>query len=235
MAIQISPDATVADVAVLNPGVTRVFEQYGIDYCCGGRNTIREATGKAGVALEELMQSLDRNCSDAVPAAERDWNQAPLGELITHILDAHHVFIRRESPRIEGLLAKVVNRHGANHPELNEMQDIFGAMSQELAMHLMKEEQVLFPLIERLLMGGPAPMPLHCPISRMFEEHEDAGELLQSLRRLTSNYTPPPEACMSYRALYQALEEFERDLHQHIHLENNILFPKAIRLEESVS
>jgi regulator of cell morphogenesis and NO signaling len=234
MAIQISPDATVADVAVLNPGVTRVFEQYGIDYCCGGRNTIREATGKAGIALEELMQSLDRNCSDAVPASERDWNQAPLGELITHILDAHHVFIRRESPRIEGLLAKVVNRHGANHPELNEMQDVFGAMSQELAMHLMKEEQVLFPLIERLIAGAPAPMPLHCPVSRMFEEHEDAGELLQSLRRLTSNYTPPPEACMSYRALYQALEEFEHDLHQHIHLENNILFPKAIRLEESV-
>jgi regulator of cell morphogenesis and NO signaling len=235
MAIQISPDATVADVAVLNPGVTRVFEKYGIDYCCGGRNTIREATGKAGVALEELMQSLDRNCSDAAPLAERDWNQAPLGDLITHILDAHHVFIRRESPRIEGLLAKVVNRHGANHPELKELQDVFGAMSQELAMHLLKEEQVLFPLIERLVAGAPAPMPLHCPVSRMFEEHEDAGELLQSIRRLTSNFTLPPEACMSYRALYQALEEFERDLHQHIHLENNILFPKAIRLEESVS
>ncbi len=229
----ITPDSTVADVAVLNPDITRVFETFGIDYCCGGKRTIRQASNNAGIPLDLVMQSLDRSIKDAKPAS-RDWNTASLREVIAHILDSHHAYIRRESPRIEALLTKVVAKHAPLHPELRQLQAVFGALAQELGVHLLKEEQVLFPMVEMRETGALENSPgVERPVERMLAEHEDAGELLATIRRLTADFTLPPGACVTYQALYQALAAYELDLHQHIHLENNILFPKAVAWERT--
>ncbi len=234
MTLTFTPESTVAEVAVSNPAAPRLFESLGIDYCCGGKRTLREAASRAGLSPDLLLSSLE-GLQSANPEADRDWSAATLPELIQHIVDAHHVYIRTETPRIEGLLAKVVAKHGPNHPELIELQDVFLALAQELSTHLMKEEQIVFPVATQLHQGFDSQSgcfaTIGMPIARMFEEHDDAGELLASIRRLTNNFTTPEEACMSFKALYHALNEFERDLHQHIHLENNILFPKVIEAE----
>ena len=234
MTLSFTPESTVAEAAVSNPAVPRLFESLGIDYCCGGKRTIREAATRAGIAPQLVLSSL-QDLATTMREPERDWSTAPIADLVKHIVDSHHVFIRTETPRIEGLLAKVAAKHGPLHPEVLELQDIFVALSQELATHLMKEEQIVFPAASKLSTGFDANSgcfgSIEMPIARMFEEHDDAGALLASIRRLTNNFHPPEDACMSFKALYHALGEFERDLHQHIHLENNILFPKAIAAE----
>ena len=229
MTLTFTPESTVAEAAISNPAVPRLFEALGIDYCCGGKRTLREAATRAGVDPDVVLSSL-QSLPSTVP--ERDWSAASIPQLIQQIVDSHHAYIRSESPRIEALLAKVVARHSPLHPELIELQDVFLAMSQELSTHLLKEEQIVFPLASQLSSGGGV-SSVGTPIERMFEEHDDAGTLLAAIRRLANNFHPPQDACMSYKALYQALGEFERDLHQHIHLENNILFPKVIAAEAS--
>jgi regulator of cell morphogenesis and NO signaling len=227
MTLTITPESTVAEAAVSNPTATRVFESFGIDYCCGGKRTIREASDRAGIPLDLILTSL---ADHTAKPASRDWNDAPVPELVGHIVDVHHAFVRRESARIESLLAKVVNKHTPLHPEVRELQDVFCALAQELSMHMLKEERILFPVLL-----GEACEAHSCfgsianPISRMMEEHDDAGDLLRSIRTLTNDFAPPAGACPTFVALYQALNEFEQDLHQHIHLENNILFPKALQ------
>jgi len=159
--------------------------------------------------------------------------------LIGHITSNHHVFVREESPRINALAAKVVGVHGTNHPELLQVQQTFSALAEELRVHLMKEELVLFPYVllmeESALAGEPAPPAMFGtvmnPVRMMMQEHDGAGDSLRSLRAVTADYQIPQDACISYRTLYQALQDFEADLHQHIHLENNILFPRAIAME----
>jgi regulator of cell morphogenesis and NO signaling len=227
MTLTITPESTVAEAAVSNPTATRVFESFGIDYCCGGKRTIREASDRAGIPLDVILTSLT---NQEGKTASRDWNEASIPELVGHIVDFHHAFVRRESARIESLLAKVVNKHSALRPEVRELHDVFCALAQELSMHMLKEERVLFPVLL-----GETCATQSCfgsianPISRMIEEHDDAGDLLVSIRRLTNDFAPPADACPTFVALYQALNEFEQDLHQHIHLENNILFPKALQ------
>lgn len=167
-----------------------------------------------------------------------DWFKRPLVDLISYINDTHHVFVRQECPRIEALAAKVVSVHGKNHPELRELQQVFSVLSNELSVHLMKEEQILFPYVVRLeesfVAGEPAPPAMFGtvlnPVRMMMHEHDTAGDALRSLRSLTQDYRTPEDACISYRTLYQALQDFEADLHQHIHLENNILFPRAVKM-----
>jgi regulator of cell morphogenesis and NO signaling len=162
-----------------------------------------------------------------------------LADLILHITSTHHAFVREESPRIQALAAKVVGVHGTNHAELLQVQQVFSALAEELRVHLMKEEQMLFPYISRMeesvLAGEPAPPAMFGtvanPVRMMMQEHDGAGEALRSLRAITSNYAIPEDVCISYRTLYQALQDFESDLHQHIHLENNILFPRAVAME----
>ena len=169
-----------------------------------------------------------------------NWAGASAGELIGHIVGRHHSYVRSESPRLITMFDKVVSRHGQDHPELASIRDLFSALTQELFAHMLKEENILFPYLEKMeaaVTRGEIPPPavfgsVEMPISRMLADHDDAGELLAKMRVLSSGYRVPDSACPTYRALYHGLEEFERDLHQHVHLENNILFPRALHMEQ---
>ena len=231
-------EKTVAQIAIENPNAAREFEKLGIDYCCGGHKTLDEACATANVSLDDVLARLEKASSDAEPGVP-DFSSLSLTDLIAHINATHHVFVRQESPRIQELAAKVVSKHAQSHPELRQVQDIFAALASELSLHLMKEEQILFPYVIRMeenaVAGEAAPPAMFGtvanPIGMMEREHDGAGEALRALRSVTQNYATPDDACTSYRTLYQALLGFETDLHQHIHLENNILFPRAVALE----
>jgi regulator of cell morphogenesis and NO signaling len=235
-------EKTVRELAVENPHATRVFEQFGIDYCCGGGRTLSLACAEKGVLVEEVRKAISNGESAEVERqTEQDWTQRELRVLIDHITATHHVYVRQETVRIHQLLDKVAAKHGEKHPEVIRIQETFSALSAELTSHLMKEENVLFPYIVQLekatATGLPSPRPtfgsVKSPIHMMELEHASAGEALRSLREDSNNYTAPEDACATFQASYLALRAFEADLHQHIHLENNILFPKAIALENS--
>jgi regulator of cell morphogenesis and NO signaling len=233
---------TVGELAVEIPSATRVFEKLGIDYCCGGQKTLGEACSAAKLPVEKVIENLAAAESSRLgsPSA-RDWSKESLSDLISHIVSTHHAYVRNELPRVGMLAAKVAAKHGPTHPETVEVQAIFNGLAEELTMHLMKEEQVLFPAIERMeeakIEKRPAMPPpfgtVQNPIRMMVQEHDSAGDALREIRRLTGDYKAPDDACGSYKALYQGILEFEADLHQHIHLENNILFPRAVAMEDA--
>ena len=235
-------NTTVREVAVQKPQSTRIFERLKIDYCCGGNTPLIEACANAGVELSALEKMLADEANGASEGgAEADFLSAPLSDVINYILEKHHVFTKTEMARLATLCAKVVDVHGANHAELNQVQSVFQTLCSDLNPHMFKEEQVLFPYILQLeqshTQNRPVPFApfgtVNNPIRMMMMEHDTAGELLRELRRLTNDYTAPSDACISYQTLYSALKEFEADLHQHIHLENNILFPRAAKMEDT--
>ena len=237
-----NPNQTVREIAIQNPATVRVFESLGIDYCCGGKRPLEEACLRANLSLERVLTLLSSAKNTQSEPADRSWTAAPLDELATYIVDKHHKFIRAEVPRLQDLARKVVSKHAGAHPELTSVEELFSAMADELFAHLMKEERILFPALRQLeaaaSTGAPAPIAcfdtVQAPIARMLADHDDAAELTSQIRKLSSDYQPPADACPSYRGLYHGLEEFERDLHRHVHLENNILFPRAIELEASL-
>jgi regulator of cell morphogenesis and NO signaling len=230
---------TVREYAIETPQTIPVFEKLGIDYCCGGNRPLDEACSAANLNLDRVLQSLESAIAEPPRPSQRELVSGSLAELISHIVRTHHVFVRTRIPEIEQLLAKVKAKHGANHPELAKIEIVFRGLGQELMTHLMKEENILFPYIERMeeavLQHDPIlPPPFGTvanPVRMMEHEHDNAGIALKLLREASQDYTPPANACTSFRALYTALEAFEKDLHQHIHLENNVLFPRAIKLE----
>lgn len=235
---------TVRELAIEIPNATRTFEKLGIDYCCGGSRTLNDACLQAHVPLDRVVAELEQG-SDFKPGAQPSGQEAvkgTLGELVDHIVEKHHVYVKQELPRLQQLLKKVVSVHGAAHPELGSIQQIFLGVSEELSSHMMKEEHILFPYIVALenavTIGRPTPRPafgtIANPVHMMELEHDSAGSALKQISSLSSGYEPPAEACFSYRTLYAALKDFEADLHQHIHLENNILFPRAIAMESGV-
>ena len=236
--MKLDTNQTVREIAIRYPATVRIFESLGIDYCCGGRRPLKEACERASVPLEQAIEKLATIEPDATSAEEANWATRSLRELTEHIVTRHHAFVREEAPRLEALLARVVSRHGEAHPELRSIQETFTALAQELAAHMMKEERILFPFVEN--MEASAAIPGSCfgsvefPIARMLADHDDAGELTAKIRTLSSNFEAPEGACPSYRGLYHGLAEFERDLHQHIHLENNILFPRAVEMEKQL-
>jgi len=234
-------EKTVRELALENPAATRVFEKLGIDYCCGGNKSLEEACRAAKLPLDQVLSNLaaaDQSAQDS--KNERDWQIEPLTDLVAHIKNTHHKYTREEIARLGPLFEKVCSVHGKNHPELLDMRITFGGVADELTMHLSKEEVVLFPYIVRLEEAviqhePPLPAPFGSvtqPISMMEHEHDSAGNALRAMRAASGGYTPPSDVCVSYHALYRALAEFEADLHQHIHLENNILFPRAIAMEQ---
>ena len=235
----IATTRTVGEIAAEMPNATREFEKVGIDYCCGGTRTLGDACAQAKIPVGEVLARLEKSAQLSAIGDSKDWQNQPLADLIAHITGTHHVFVREECPRIEALASKVVGVHGQNHPELLQVQEIFSALAGELSVHLMKEEQVLFPYIFRLeesfVAGEPAPPAMFGtvvnPVRMMMQEHDGAGEAVRTLRSITHDYAVPADACISYRTLYEALQGFEADLHQHIHLENNILFPRAVAME----
>ena len=237
----ITTGMTVREVAIELPQATRLFEKFKIDYCCGGNRPLSEACASAGVDLDNVMEML----TEVTPPDEAvvDFQNISLPELITHILETHHVFTKSEMDRLQALADKVLAAHGGNHPELVHLDELLTRLCADLKPHMFKEEQILFPYMLALARATTenraAPFApfgtVNNPIRMMMREHDTAGEILRDLRTVTSDYKVPADACISYQTLYQALENFERDLHQHIHLENNILFPKALELESTLN
>ncbi len=232
---------TVRELAVEVPSAIRVFQSRGIDFCCGGHKSLTEACDglnlDAAVVLREIASADEERIARCENAT--DWREVPLAELIAQIVQKHHLYVRSESPRLAGLAAKVAGKHGPNHLELSDVKAAFDALAEDLRVHMLKEEEVLFPYIARMeeavIAGELIPPPrfgqVANPVRMMMQEHDAAGDLLRKLRETTNEFTVPADGCMSFRMLYQGLLEFEADLHQHIHLENNILFPRSVALE----
>jgi regulator of cell morphogenesis and NO signaling len=226
--VMIQATCTVGELVAERPARSRVFEELGIDYCCGGKQSLAEACARKGLDPEEVGRLLDAP-GGAVP--EVDWREPPLAVLCDHIVQTHHLYLRQELPRLRGLLAKLARAHGERHPGLREAVAVFGAFADELSAHMEKEERVLFPLVARIESGEVPPTPFVLrPIAVMEAEHEDAGRALATLRHLTDGYTVPAGGCNTYRAAMAGLAELEADMHAHVHKENNILFPRAARL-----
>jgi len=240
--MSVATEKTVRDWAVEKPSTTRVFEKLGIDYCCGGDQSLEQACRDSNLSIERVLDLLEKAASTAKPAAaDRDWGRESLADLIAHINVTHHKYTREEIARLGPLFDKVCRVHGKNHPELLQIQATFRDLAQELTMHMMKEEMVLFPYVVRMeesVIQREAVLPppfgtVQNPVAMMMHEHDSAGQALRSMRQASDGYTAPAEACVSYRTLYGALADLEADLHQHIHLENNILFPRAIEMERA--
>ena len=240
--MSISAEKTVREVALENPAATRVFEKLGIDYCCGGSKSLEEACRAANLSMDEVLDSLEiAEESARAVQKHRDWTTEMLADLVAHIIGTHHKYTREEMARLGPLFGKVCSVHGKNHPELLQVRVSFQGLEQELTMHMMKEEKVLFPYIirmeESVMQKEPVLPPpfgsVQNPVTMMMHEHDSAGEALRAMRKASAGYTPPGDACISFQTLYEALAGFEADLHQHIHLENNILFPRAIAMEKT--
>ena len=241
----ITNDQSVRQLVNEYPAIIPVFQRFGIDFCCGGEKSLAEACTNAHVTPQIILDAFEAAKQlTTARFTEQDWNQQSLADLTTHLVNTHHVYVRNESARIEKLLSKVPDKHGAKHPELFQVRDVFTALAAELAVHMMKEEQILFPFINRLeeaaIAKEPA-LPSTCfgtvenPIRMMELEHESAGDALRDLRAITNGYTAPEDACDGFRSLYSALADFEVDLHMHIHKENNILHPRALAVEHATA
>lgn len=226
----------VAEWVVHRPELSRVFEELGIDYCCHGEQLLQQACQQAGLNAHAVLERL-ATVESAMTEAGKDWLTAPLAEVCDHIEATHHAYLRTELPRLTALIAKVVKTHGVNHAELRDVQRTFAILRAELEPHMMKEERILFPAIRAIeRAAAPLAFPFGSvgnPVRMMRHEHDDAGQCLADLRRLTRDYAAPPDACNSYRVMLDALGNLEFDLHQHIHKENNILFPRALEIEST--
>ena len=226
----LSESSTVAQLAVDYPGALAVFTKYNIDYCCGGHRSIDEACLRLGLDPEVIKNEIFSSNAGPSQVNFRPelWTS---GLLIDYILQNHHQYIREVTPELDFLLDKVCDAHGSDTPQLLQVREVFHQLADELSDHMVKEEQVLFPALKRIerRVDGEHPLQdvVQGPITAMEHEHFAAGELLKALRSLTNNYTAPEYACPTFRITYKTLEEFETDLMQHIHLENNILFARA--------
>jgi len=230
-------DVKLGEIAAANPGAARVLEDAGLDYCCGGHQLLHDACAQAGLSEEELLERLREN--ELEGAVDRNWASASLAELTRHIREKHHRYVRDAIQRVQPLAAKVKAKHGANHPELAEIERLFLQLAREMTMHMQKEEMILFPYIDALERAAnaheavepPFFQTVRNPIQAMMKEHDSAGDLAKQIRKVTSGYATPSDGCASFTSLYDQLREFEADLHQHVHVENNILFPRAVKLE----
>jgi regulator of cell morphogenesis and NO signaling len=235
-------DRTVQQLALENPAASRVFEKLGIDYYSGGNKSLEEACRMAKLPIYEVWNSLEiaKFFARAVQK-ERAGRTGLLADLVAHITSTHHKYARAEMARLAPLFDEVCSVHGKDHPELLHVRASFQGLAQELTLHMMKEEMVLFPFIMRMETSVlqkasvlPAPFgSVQNPVATMEHEHDSASNALRAMRGASSWYTAPSGACVSYQTLYTALTEFDADLHQHFHLENSILFPRAIAMEQA--
>jgi regulator of cell morphogenesis and NO signaling len=234
----IDPTQTIGALVAERPGLSKVFEQLGLDFCCGGKKTIAQACQDHNLAPGQIISALD----DYLQAQQTEPIPYPthsIGALAAHINDVHHTYLYTNMPRLMRMMDKVATVHGDKNPTLADLQQAVHQLCQELEQHMAKEERVLFPYCSALEHATTMP-EFHCgsiqnPIRVMEREHDEAGALLAKIRTLTNDFTPPEWACNTYRALLEGLHEMEADLHQHIHKENNILFPLAIAKAQSLS
>lgn len=224
----IEPDRTLSELVLEQPGRARIFEELQLDYCCGGKRSLAESAAERELHLETLVSALEAadRASDA-GEGERDWRQVSLTELCDHIVDVHHEFLRRELPRIAELLVKVAGRHADTVPSLKELEIDFKALQEDLIEHIDREEAGVFLLCRNLEGDSGEPLPTVSPQLGMHEAaHEAVGQRLASIRELAGGYRTENALCTSHRVLLESLNELERDLHRHIHEENNVLFPR---------
>ncbi|MCB1126227.1 MAG: iron-sulfur cluster repair di-iron protein [Verrucomicrobiae bacterium] len=233
----LNPETTVGELVVEQPNRSRLFEELRIDYCCGGRKPLRQVCEEKGLALEDVLARLEQLPTESQQSSHSTVAELTLGALIDHIVDEHHAYLRRELPRLDGMIRKVARVHGEKDHRLVTLPVVFAALIAELGDHLAKEERILFPAIRRLESGDPEDTcfaSVGQPIQVMLAEHDSAGHTVEEMRRLTEGFNPPTWACNTYRAMLDGLRELEADLHQHIHEENNILFPRALEREQTV-
>ena len=231
---------TVAEIVADNYKAAYVFKKYGIDFCCGGQVSVSEICKKKDINLSDLERDLaDINLT---ALTSNDFNHWKLDFLIDYIINVHHIYVSENIPFIKECADKVAKVHGQHYKEVVEINTLFNTVAEELMLHMHKEETILFPFIKELVKAQNEKQTLQNfpfgtiqnPIRMMEMEHESAGNTFKKIATLSNNYTPPPEACNTYNVLYAKLQEFEEDLHKHIHLENNILFPKAIKMSETM-
>jgi regulator of cell morphogenesis and NO signaling len=223
---------TLAQIVNENHQTAAVFEKYGLDFCCKGKRSLGTACDEknipARLVAAEIENALHQN------GGSKEFDKLSLTELIDHIVSAHHDYTKKELPQIHAYLQKVSTKHGDRHNELYPIFETFSSLREELEQHMMKEELILFPRIKALenfaVNSAQKIMNIQMPIIVMEDEHENAGKLLREIRNYTDDFTPPADACTTYRLSFAALQALETDLHQHIHLENNILFPRAVEL-----
>ncbi len=228
-------EETLGELAVKDLRKAEVFRKYGLDFCCGGKKTVKEACAEKGIdvtKVEQELQKADGNSSYR-PIPYDEWN---LDFLADYIVNTHHAYVRKNMPDIRQYALKVAQVHGRQHPELLTVQSLVEDIHQELSTHMIKEEEIVFPFIKRIVKKERSieeSGSIKNPITVMEAEHEEVGTSLEKIRSLTNNYTLPADSCASYSLLFRMLEDFEKDLHLHVHLENNILFPKALTFENS--
>lgn len=226
-------DLTVGKIVAEDYRKAIVFRSYGIDFCCGGKVTLEQACLASGTDPSLILNEL--KVLDMQQWELQDFNSMRIDELISHIVEKHHRYTQDTVEKLAPLVDKVARVHGDRHPELCEIQSLFRELAAELIPHMQKEEIVLFPAIQALINGASSPfngVTIQDPISMMETEHDVAGAIMKEIRKLSNGFTLPKGACATYTVVYRVLEEFESDLHQHIHLENNILFPKVVETKE---
>ncbi|HAQ21714.1 MAG TPA: iron-sulfur cluster repair di-iron protein [Prolixibacteraceae bacterium] len=233
---------SVGEIVKLDFRAADVFSNYGIDFCCGGKISVGEACANSGCDEDKVINALEA-LKNQQGSAVHDFDSWNIGFLADYIQNTHHQYVSKAIPQILPLAQKVADVHGEHHAEVIQINELFQDLAEELLSHMQKEEQILFPYIKGLVasQAGENGAADSCfgsvsgPISVMEQEHENAGVILKEMFRLSDGYTPPEDACNTFRVLYGKLKEFEDDLHRHIHLENNILFPKAIEMETALS
>jgi len=234
-------DSTLRSIALEQPATIRVFESFHLDYCCGGNRPLAAACAEKGLDLQTVLTALAA-ATGANDGAAKDFSKATLTELIRHIVETHHAYVRDELPRLLSMAEKVARKHGPVHPEFTQVERQLQQLAGELTAHLEKEEAILFPYIVAMeasrTNAGSAPHAcfgtVGSPIQMMINEHEAAGALLENMRTSTQGFTPPSDACPTLVGLLHGVDAFEKDLHRHVHLENNLLFPQAIALESEM-
>lgn len=235
------PEKTLGQIAANDLRKAEIFNKYGLDFCCGGKKTVKEACAEKGLDVAKIEQELQQ--ADKYPTARPlPYNAWSLDFLADYIVNTHHSYVKKSLPEISSYATKVAKVHSDQHPELTTVWQLFEKVEGELATHMIKEEKVLFPYIKDLVTAKNNEKPfqstliktVQTPIDMMEMEHEIVGKCMEEIRTLTKNYALPADACGSYSLLFRMLDEFENDLHIHVHLENNILFPKALELEKNV-
>ncbi len=227
----ITEQMTVAEIASKVPASVRIFQRYGIDFCCGGKKAFGIACREQGASVAEVSAAIDAAATQR--ARQIDWNSEPLSALVEHIIATYHGPMREELPRLEMMATKVARVHGGRAEQLTRIESIVRELAADLRTHMWKEEHVLFPAIRVLEERLRPAIPIAAPIAVMEQEHDRAGDLLALLRSITDGYAAPSWACATFQALYCGLAELEVAMHVHVHLENNILFPRAQKLQNA--
>ena len=229
---------TLAQIVTANHQAATVFEKYNLDFCCKGKRPLQQACSEKNIPVEQVLEELNETIGKSANRESTLLNYFTATQLSDYIVATHHAYVKQNAPIISMYLDKIAAKHGDRHPEVVEVLNFFTQLKDEMESHMYKEENILFPRIKELekhdgensSVALPASGYIEAPIAVMEHEHDDAGFLLEKIREKTNNYTPPADACTTYRVAFASLQAFESDLHQHVHMENNILFPRAIEM-----